>query len=147
MRNGQEPDATLDAALDAALAQWGRHDAGDPAAALRIVRHADAITASTTTASTTAWSGEPQPIAPGRPGKDRRWLSFAMGGSAIAASLAIALMGMPRAGMPSGPSGAEAPAVSNATGEQGMIELAAADDEVDSFAMLFTLTAEEEQYL
>jgi len=130
-------DRQIDAALDKALVQWGQHDAGDSAAVARIVHHADAITAT---------PRETQP-APGDSGKSRRWMSFAMGSSAIAASIAIALMVAPRAGPPGMESRGSVPVMPGATSEQGAYELAAADREVDSFAMLFTLTAEEEQYL
>jgi len=131
-------DRSIDAALDAALAQWGRHDAGDSNAVTRILHQADAVT---------ALPREVQPAPSVPSGNGRRWMSFAMGGGAIAASLAIALMVAPQAGMPGGGYGTTAPVMPGATKEQGAYALAAADHEVDSFAMLFTLTAEEEQYL
>lgn len=139
-------DRIPDGALDEALAQWGRHDAGDNDAIARIVGHADAITASPRATQPA------KPTSAGdRPGSGRRWVSFAMGGGAIAASIAIALMVAPQPGGPAGSldgsSGSMAPVMPGATTEQGAYELAAADREVDSFAMLFTLTAEEEQYL
>ncbi len=138
MTNERNPDS----ALERALAQWGQLDAGDGAAVARIVQHADAIAAT---------SPQHQPALPARYGKDRRWLSFAMGGGAIAASLALALMVMPQPGAPVGKAAGTlmgtTPVMPDAATEQGAYELAAAEREVDSFAMLFTLTAEEEQFL
>lgn len=135
-------DREQDAVLDGALAQWGRHDAGDAGAVARILHHADTITVS---------SQRPQPAVVPPAGISRRWLSFVMGGGAIAASLAIGLMVMPGAGAPGGePAAMVAEADRMPPGpqnEQGSYELAAADREVDSFAMLFTLTSEEEHYL
>lgn len=149
-------DRNPDAALDDALAQWARHDAGDADAVARIMDHADAITAPSVTAPVTV-SPVTAParempmakpaLAEGRPGQDRRngrrLVPFAMGGGAIAAGIAIALMAAPQPGG----WGGQKPAKPGAATEQGAYALATNDRELDSVAMLFTLTAEEEQYL
>lgn len=125
-------DHERDAALDRALAQWGRHDAGDAEAVARIVRHADAITASS-----------PVPKAPASAPSSRRLRSIAMGSGAIAASMALALILSSHLGKPDGLQ----PAAPGAAPDEGAPALAAAAWQVNSFAMLFTPTAEEETYL
>lgn len=112
---------TDDRNLDAALTAWARHDAGDDAALARILSHADAVATS------------PAPAA--RP----RWLPYALGSAALAASIAIALLLSPQLQQRTPGMGAEtAPAD---------IMMASTDPELESFAMLHTLTTEEEQYL
>jgi len=139
--HNQEPRGPQDMSdrLDHALTQWAHHDPGENAAVARILQHADALTAS---------PAEAHPSAPHPSGRGRGWMAYAMGGGAIAASIAIALLVTPAIDAPGGASGTAPPqTMAGATQEQGRMELAAADREVDSFAMLFTLTAEEEQYL
>jgi hypothetical protein len=112
---------TDDRNLDAALAAWARHDAGDDATLARILAHADAVAAS------------PPPAA--RP----RWLPYALGSAALAASIAIALLLSPQVRQQAPGAGVEtAPAE---------VMMASTDPELESFAMLHTLTTEEEQYL
>lgn len=107
--------------LDAALAAWARTDAGDDAALARILAHADAVAAA------------PPPAT--RP----RWWPYALGSAAMAASIAIALLLAPdiRQQWPG------APAATPGT----EVLMASTDPELESFAMLHTLTTEEEQYL
>ena len=149
-------DRNPDAALADALAQWARHDAGDADAVARIMDHVDAITAPVTaspvtvspvTAPTREMPMAKPALAEGRPGQDRRngrrLVPFAMGGGAIAAGIAIALMAVPQPGG----WGGQKPTKPGAATEQGAYALATNDRELDSVAMLFTLTAEEEQYL
>lgn len=112
---------TDDRKLDAALAAWATHDAGDQAAIARIAVHADAVAAS--------------PVPAARP----RWRPYALGGAALAASIAIALLLSPAAqqlapGEPADPEAAE-------------VMMASADAQVESFALLHAVTSEEEQYL
>jgi hypothetical protein len=121
---------TPDIALDAALTQWARADftrlAGDEAALARILSHADAI---------------PHPARAEAPAP-RRWLPVAIGSGALAASIAVALLlnPMARPPAPSGPAPTTTP-------DQG-VQLAIADDHaVESFALLYTVTDEEEQVL
>ncbi len=104
--------------LDRALAAWGRSEPGraeDDAAVARILAHADAV-------SRTA-ARRPRALMP--------WL---VGGGAVAASVAVALLLAPA---PRGVPSAGAPA-----------QLAAAvPDEGASFALLYTPTIEEELIL
>jgi len=105
--------------LDAALAAWARDDLGDDATIARLLAHADTLAATAPAA---------KPV--------RRWLPWAAGGGALAASLAVALLLAAPGNTP-----ATEPAVAVAatpattsTGEQ-------------SFALLYSPTLEEEQYL
>lgn len=105
--------------MDAALAAWARDDQSDAAAVARLLSHADTV-------PSTAPAAKPV----------RRWLPWATGGGALAASLAVALLltapGQTPATVPA-VTMAAAPATAS-TGEQ-------------SFALLYSATLEEEQYL
>lgn len=112
---------TEDRALDAALAVWGQHDAGDDAAVARILSRAGAF-------------ADANPAARPAP---KRWLPLLMGGGAIAASIAVAIALLPARQV-------AAPAPGAAMG----VQLASASDpSLDSFAMLYTVSDEEEYYL
>jgi hypothetical protein len=109
--------------LEQAIAAWGRHDplaAGDEAALLRILEHAEAVAA-----------GQP-------PRRSRVGSGWLLGG-AVAASAAIALLLVP--GLQNRP----APAASGSTSAA-----AAAPTELSdgvAFALLYTPTPEEEYLL
>jgi hypothetical protein len=124
-----------DRELDAALGAWARHDAGDDAQLARILHHADAIALSA-------------PVRSPRPRSKLLGASLplAMAGGAIAASIAVALMLNPVTIAQAPP-----PAGTTPPAQQG-IQMAtagdpAADAAVGSFALLYTVTEEEEQYL
>lgn len=128
---------TTDRDLERALQRWATpgslegagdsagESAGDPAgdsgALARILSHADRI------------SREPLPDRR----SPRRWLPFAMGGGALAASIAAGLLVMP----------ASPPTLPRVALQPGVQTAAASDPEMDSFALLYTVTDEEEQYL
>lgn len=116
-----------DASLDRALGTWARHDAGDEAALMRILSHADAI------AQTKPAPARHAPAEPGQGGPRR---AFWMLGGAVAASVAIAaLLASPMAG-------------TGALDAQGLLMLAEADaDSGLAFALLYTPTIEEEYQL
>lgn len=107
-----------DAALDRALAAWGRADpldaAGDEAALARILAHADAVSRTS----------------PARRGRLWPWLA---GAGAAAASVSLALLLAPRP--PAEP--ASVP----------VQQAAAAPDAAASFALLYTPTIDEELML
>lgn len=109
--------------LDAALGAWAKETpagAGDEAALLRILQHADAIATSEPRASHRKW-----------------WVG---GGFAVAASVALALLLSP--GLPGTGS-----APSTGAGD-GSVMLAQADaDEGAVFSLLYTPTIEEEYQL
>ncbi len=114
---------TTDKELDVALAQWATHHplkgAGDEAALLRILQHADAIPAR-----------EPR----------RRPLWWIGGAAAVAASVAMALLLTPGS-IGTGVDG-------NNSADGGSVMLAQADvDESVAFALLYTPTSEEEYQL
>lgn len=118
---------TTDKGLDFALGAWAKAEpltaAGDDAALLRILQHADAI-------------------ATEEPGRNHRW--WWMGGAvAVAASAALAFLLAPASlGTGAGGSG-------QAVGAgDGSVILAQADsDENVAFALLYTPTSEEEYQL
>jgi hypothetical protein len=111
---------TDDRNLDKALAAWARHDAGDEAALARILDHADAV------AHAPAQSARPS------------WRPWLVGGGAVAASIAVALLLTPTA---------PAPGIELAPTPEVQLAMATPDAEVESFALLHTLTSEEEAYL
>ncbi|WP_199555845.1 hypothetical protein [Sandaracinobacteroides hominis] len=112
---------TDDKSLDAALSAWGRQETGDDAAVARILSRAGAF-------------ADANPAAKPAP---RRWLPLLMGGGAIAASIAVAI-----ALLPAQKAAAPAP------GAEQRVQLASASDpSMDSFAMLYTVSDEEEYYL
>ena len=120
-------DQDLETRLDGALGAWAKADpltgAGDEAALLRILRHADAI-------------------AMDEPSRSRPW--WWMGGAvAMAASAALALVLAP------GPLGTGSGDTGQAVGAgDGPVMLAQADgDESIAFALLYTPTSEEEYQL
>lgn len=112
---------TDERALDAALSIWAKADAGDDAAVARIVSSAGAF-------------AEANPRKARAP---RRWLPILMGGGAIAASIAVAITLLSPAGEPAASPGSN----------QGVQLASASDPAVDSFAMLYTVSDEEEYYL
>lgn len=115
---------TTDRDLERALAAWAKETpraAGDDAALLRILQHADAIATSEPRVSHRKW-----------------WVG---GGFAVAASIAIALLLSP--GLP-GP-GSTAPAVG--VGDGSVMLAQANADESAAFALLYTPTSEEEYQL
>jgi hypothetical protein len=102
--------------MDEALRLWARDDRVDPAAVERLVQHAEGL------------------AGPARP---RRWLPWAAGGGALAASVAVALMiAAPREAPPQEPAAPMTAALPDAdfSGQA-------------SFALLYTPTADEEQYI
>lgn len=114
---------TTERELDAALAAWGKNDptAGDDAALLRILQHADAIATAEPRTSHRFW-----------------WIG---GAAAVAASVAMALVLSPA--LPG--RGARAPA---AGAGDGPVILAQVDaDDSAAFALLYTPTSEEEYQL
>ena len=114
---------TTDRELDAALGAWAKHDpaAGDNAALLRILQHADAI-------------ATPEPRT-----NHRNW--WWGGAAAVAASVAMALLFSPA--LPGGRPGAPATGAGD-----GPVILAQVDaDDSAAFALLYTPTSEEEYQL
>lgn len=122
-----------DASLDRALGTWARHDAGDEAALMRILSHADAI------AQTKPAPARHAPAEPGQGGPRR---AFWMLGGAVAASVAIAALLAPSPRLASPMAG------TGALDAQGLLMLAEADaDSGLAFALLYTPTIEEEYQL
>lgn len=120
-------DRAQENALDGALGAWAKADpltgAGDEAALLRILQHADQI-------------------AMDQPSRSRPW--WWMGGAvAMAASAALALLLAP------GSIGTGAETGRSAGAGDGPVMLAQADDDDESiaFALLYTPTSEEEYQL
>ncbi len=128
---------TEERALDAALVGWSKHDAGDDATLQRIMERAGANA-----------SVSRQEAAP------RRWLPMLIGGSAIAASFAIAALVLPQTGEK--PAGEVMVAAATANDEtriedkfdQKAVQLAQADvPGSESFAALYTVSDEEVYFL
>lgn len=111
--------------MDAALAAWARDDRGSDDAVERLLAHADTLAAASA-ANTPAASPA------------RRWLPWAAGGSALAASVAVALL-LQGGGMRPGIS--QAPAAQVAAVQEAQFA------GQESFALLHTPTDEEERFL
>lgn len=108
-------DTNMDKKLDTALAIWGRDERVDAAAIARLMLHADQI---------------PQPSV-------RRWMPWAAGGAAVAASVAVALL---FAGPLHAPKPSPVAAEAEAAPESAFAGQA-------SFSLLYTPTADEEQFI
>lgn len=117
---------TDERALDAALSIWAKADAGDDASVARIVSSAGAFA-----------EANPRMANPRETRSPRRWWPILMGGGAIAASIAVAITLLSPAGEPAASPGSN----------QGVQLASASDPAVDSFAMLYTVSDEEEYYL
>jgi hypothetical protein len=112
---------TTEPSLDQALAAWAKTEpagAGDEAALARILRYADSV------------------ATPARPNRRPLW----MAGSAVAATVAIALLLAPNS--PSGPA-----ASSTASDQSPVILAEATTDTTAAFELLYTPTTEEEYQL